>query len=39
MKYFKLLIVLLIITSLAACAAVKPAIEPQTPGKPAAADR
>jgi len=36
MKYFKLLIVILIITSVAACTANKSAIEPQTSGKPAA---
>jgi polyhydroxybutyrate depolymerase len=36
MKYCKLLTVLLIIISLAACTAVKPAIEPKTPGTPAA---
>jgi polyhydroxybutyrate depolymerase len=33
MKYFTLLIVLLIITSLTACSTIKPAIEPQTSGK------
>ncbi|MCX6008049.1 MAG: hypothetical protein NTZ34_12435, partial [Chloroflexi bacterium] len=38
MKYFKLPIVLLIITAMAACTAVKPVVEPQTEGKPAAAD-
>ena len=36
MQYFKLLIVILIITSVAACTASKSAIEPETLGKPAA---
>ena len=36
MQYFKLLIVILIITSVAACTANKSAIEPKTSGEPAA---
>ncbi len=36
MKYFKLIIILLIVTSLAACTANKSTIEPDTPGKPIA---